>query len=493
MANTHLKHIFILVFLLSVSCIAQTQSCNCTIAQVQQNTVEPCSLVIGTVDTVGSVSEFWNALNQANAAGGNRTILIKNGDYQVASTSSYPYITGDNIVFRSLSGKRDSVILRGGGMFSSNQTENGFGVAGNYVTIADLTIKDVGNHGIQVSGHHLTVHNVRIQDTYEQMIKGSTSGTSIDSAVVQCSLFEYTAGIGPNWYIGGLDIHKGKHWLVNDNIFKDITSPNNAAAEHAVHFWDQSIENIVERNRIINCDRGIGFGLGTNGNQNTGGIIRNNMIYNNGAGLYDDVGIGLESSPHSQVYNNTVWIDYFNAIEYRFSTTVNAVIQNNLTNTAIASRNGASGTLSTNLTNAASNWFVDITAGDFQLVSNVSSVVDQGTDLGMLVPNDINQTSRPLGLGYDIGAYEAGFFDVILYTDCIELLNQADADNFTISGQLNLYTIDIVNSNGSVIENVNPSGSSVSIDLTNLPPGLLFIRLTHISNSEISLIKIISQ
>ncbi len=35
-------------------------------------------------------------------------------------------------------------------------------------------------------------------------------------------------------------------------------------------FWDDSAHNIVERNIIINGDRGIGFGLGSSGND--GGI-----------------------------------------------------------------------------------------------------------------------------------------------------------------------------------------------------------------------------
>jgi len=35
------------------------------------------------------------------------------------------------------------------------------------LTIADLTVSDVGNHGIQVCDHNLLVHNVCIKDTYE--------------------------------------------------------------------------------------------------------------------------------------------------------------------------------------------------------------------------------------------------------------------------------------------------------------------------------------
>ena len=64
------------------------------------------------------------------------------------------------------------------------------------------------------------------------------------------------------------------------------------------------------------------------------------MITNDGSGIFHDVGIGLETSPNTEVYNNTIHIAYQNAIEYRFSATMNVQIVNNLTNRGITSRNG---------------------------------------------------------------------------------------------------------------------------------------------------------
>jgi len=130
------------------------------------------------------------------------------------------------------------------------------------------------------------------------------------------------------------------------------------------------------------------------------------MIYNDGSGLFDDVGIGLEHSPGTKVYNNTIYIeDYPRAIEYRFPQTNNVEITNNLTNQSIASRNYGEATLTTNYTDAQSSWFINLGSGDLRLNSNNSTIVNQGTFLSE-VSDDIDQTSRPQGASFDIGAYE---------------------------------------------------------------------------------------
>ena len=485
--------IFILFFHLNIV----AQDCGCTVDQVQSNTVEPCDLIIGTVIEVATLQELRNAINQANNAGGDLSILIADGTYPIASTASFPYITADNVVFRSQSGNRDAVIISGQGMVPTSSTEDGFLIAGNNVTIADLTIRDVGNHGIQVSGHNLLVHNVRIQDTYEQMIKGSSFEERIDNGIVQCSMFEYTAGVGPNWYIGGLDIHKGNNWIVRDNVFKNIASPSGSLAEHAVHFWNNCSNNTVERNIIYNCDRGVGFGLGDNVPQNDGGIIRNNMIYNDGSSQFHDVGIGLESSPNTRVYNNTIFIEYQNAIEYRFQITSNVDIVNNLTNKNITSRNGGTANLTTNITNAEADWFVDISTGDLHLETGHVSVLDQGTNLMDYVLVDIDQNDRTLNAPYDIGAQEFNLTSL----KPIALINQLTASpnpakDYTLirsSQILNQASLKVFDMNGKNL--INKSGISqqeIVLQLDQLNQGIYFLVLTQ-EDIIISTLKLIIQ
>ena len=468
-----LKQLLIVIGLLfTVQTFAQ--DCDCTITEVENNTVESCNITVGTIVNVATVNEFKAAISQANSSGGNMTILIADGTYEVASISSYPYITASDVVIRSLNGNRDAVILTGSGMADAGGVEIIISAQGNNITIADLTLKDVGNHAI-MAGDNLFVHNVKIQNTYEQMIKGSSANDGADNATVQCSLFEYTAGVGPQWYIGGLDIHRGDNWIVRDNIFKNIASPSQATAEHAVHFWNYSSNNIVERNLIINCDRGIGFGLGSS--PSDGGIIRNNMIYNNGSGIFDDVGIGLETSPDTKVYNNTIYIDYPNAIEYRFATTTNVDISNNLTNKLIKSRNGGQATLTTNYTSAQSNWFVNLSSGDLRLNSNNTTVVDQGITLSY-VAVDIDQTPRPQSISFDIGAHE--YLSTLsindeIFDNSVSIIPNPTTDVFIIDLKNDVSkSIIIYNELGQLIKET----TSNEVNTSNLSNGVYFVKIT---------------
>ena len=465
-----------------MSNIIQSQDCGCSVDQVEANTVEPCNLIVGEIDTVSTVSELWASIRFANNNGGNRTILIADGTYDVASTASYPYITANNIVFRSLSGNRDAVVLTGQGMANvAPATEIGIFAVGDNISIADLTISGVGNHGIAASGNNLYVHNVKIKDTYEQMIKGVSANNGADSARVQCSLFEYTSGIGPQWYIGGLDIHDGDNWIVNDNVFKNIASPSQSLAEHAIHFWNSSSNNIIERNRIINCDRGIGFGLGSS--RNDGGIIRNNMIYNDGTHPFDDVGIGLETSPSTKVYNNTIHIEYPNAIEYRFEETTGVEIANNITNKLIRSRNGGQANLQNNYTDGNINWYRDANNGQLHLEEFIDEVVNQGINLSPDVMDDIDQTGRPIDSKYDIGAHEYGDVISSLQDENIIGLNifpNPVSDVLTVrSDSFEDFTLQIYSGEGKLLQSFISVDlkSGFEINLQDYKRGIYFIKI----------------
>ncbi|MFC1617842.1 hypothetical protein ACFL2B_01025 [Patescibacteria group bacterium] len=357
--------------------------------------------------TVNSAEALENAIADADA-GGDKTILVADGTYTL---SDMLWVEADGVTVKSASGDRDQVTLRGNGM--TGDVSHIFNVNGNDFTVQDMTLRDVANHAVQlqvdVDGARLS--NLHILDTYEQMIKVSYDAGQMsrqsENGVLEDCLLEYSAGVGPQYYIGGIDAHNAKNWTVRRNTFKNIASPSDSEAEHAVHFWSDSEGTLVERNLIINSDRGIGFGLGDRGH--SGGVIRNNMIFHNTSGNFADVGISLESASGAEVYNNTVFQEhaYDNAIEYRFGDTSDVLIANNLTNKPITSRDGGSADLTHNVTDAGSGWFVDPGAGNLRLSSSISQVVNQGIEIAGLT-DDFDGHIRPYNGGYDIGANEYG-------------------------------------------------------------------------------------
>ena len=356
---------------------------------------------------VGSVQELEEAINNANN-GGPKQIVLKKGTYML---SNMLWISANGVTIRSKSGKRDKVILRGRGMQGS--VSHIFNVAGTRFTAKDMTIGWVANHAIQIHGNNNSsdclIQNLHIVDTYEQMIKvsydSSTNNCSKKGTVKGC-LFEYSTGIGPQYYIGGIDAHRAKNWKVQNNIFKNIISPSGETAEYAIHFWSDSENTLVERNWIIDCDRGVGFGLGDRGHRK--GTIRNNIVVNTRTDTkFPDVGIALENASKAKVYNNTIYFahDYPNAIEYRFAGTKGGYIKNNLTNRLIRQRDGGTAKLKKNVTNAIQDWFVKPSTGDLHLKNSIPQVVDKGVKIKGL-KEDFDGDTRPQGKAIDIGADE---------------------------------------------------------------------------------------
>ena len=299
--------------------------------------------------TVGTVKALYHAVEQANQSPQGMTIYVQDGSYAI---SRRLILTRENIQIQSLSGNRDAVILHGQGMQQRVGTEILLDISASNITIAGLTLQNVGNHLIQVRGErnadNFTLSNCVLRDAYQQLLKVTANPQAdsnyADNGLVDNCLFEYSAGIGPQYYIGGIDAHRSRNWLVKNSVFKNIASPAKQVAEHAIHFWDDSANNKVINNLIVNCDRGIGFGLGAAVPQNLGGEISGNYILHDAKDHpFADVGIVLESSPETTISNNIIYSmsDYPNAIEYRFKTTKRVFISNNTVNKPIVSRDGA--------------------------------------------------------------------------------------------------------------------------------------------------------
>ncbi|MEM7407360.1 MAG: right-handed parallel beta-helix repeat-containing protein [Pseudomonadota bacterium] len=347
---------------------------------------------------VDSAQALARAVSAANR-NGPRHIIVKPGRYQVPNRGLI--LSGDGITIRGASGRRDDVVIVGGG--PNGGATHVFLVQGSDVTVRDMSLGRVKHHVIQIQGERdadrPVLHNLRIYDAGEQLVKvsGDKSEARSDQGRVSNSLFEYTPGKAFQSYSGGIDAHRVANWHIHDNVFKDIRSPDQGLAEHAIHLWNGSHNNRVERNLIINADRGIGFGLGERGN--VGGTIINNFVH-----VTRDVGIGLENSPGTYVAHNTVFAEnYPNAIEYRFAGTQDVVLAHNLTNARLRQRNGGSASLVSNIDYATTNWFRKPSVGDLHLVTGIEVIRGQARPSAD-VTDDFDCEPRSESEGIDIGA-----------------------------------------------------------------------------------------
>jgi len=182
----------------------------------------------------------------------------------------------------------------------------------------------------------------------------------------------------------------------------------------------------VERNRLIDNTRGIGFGLGQSGEWRTypdnpcggvtnvghyGGIIRNNFILQKSEALYAsesgfDSGISLDQVCGAKIVHNTVFSTdtAFSSIEWRYANT-NVEITNNLVSHSLMKRDNGNAVLKGNLENALSAWFSDVSNGNLHLIESATNAIDKGVTVeDNLCEEDIDGNARDANP--DIGADE---------------------------------------------------------------------------------------
>jgi hypothetical protein len=168
----------------------------------------------GTI-TVNNEAELQAAVDVANSSGGNTTILVSDGVYTLSDTL---YINAPNVTLSGKSGNRANAIIQGDAMSANAKVGNLLRVSGSGFKLNGLTLRRSGWHLIQIVGENNAdspeITNCILQDAYEQMIKVTINSndltTTSDNGLVEDCIFEYTAGIGPQYYIGGIDAHGAK-------------------------------------------------------------------------------------------------------------------------------------------------------------------------------------------------------------------------------------------------------------------------------------------
>lgn len=364
--------------------------------------------------TPGQSEELPRIVAEARA---NATIRLANGTYRVSDPL---VVRRRGVTLRSASGDRGRVTLDGA--YGPSALIHVFA---DDVTIGEITLRRARDHLVHVYPDEggpdvraLRLYRLALVDSGEQFVKvnqNAARSAGVHGGVIACSRFFMSATGRRNierafgCYTGGIDVHQGRGWRVRDNRFEGIYCEDGEVAEHAVHFWNGARDTLVENNVILNCSRGIGFGLGEadGGIGHHGGVIRNNAL------LADipqyDTGIELNQARGARVFHNTIAetdraTNSFSSIDYRFANT-DVEIRNNLVR-RITQRDGGRATLRHNVEGFPIAWLRAPGRGDFHLTTGASGAIDKGARLagaGLDIDGRPHDNGPP-----DIGADEAG-------------------------------------------------------------------------------------
>lgn len=394
----------------------------------------PLPAPTGNIITVDP-AQAANLDDIVNSAVSGDTILLADGTYELHG--DYLWFDTPGVTLRSASGNREAVILDG----NYETTEIVFVIA-SAITIADVTIQRALYHPIHVTAsdsadtENTLIYNVHVIDPGQQAIKINQNGALTrftDNGVVACSHIELTdAGrpkvleVNGSCYTGGIDGHRAWGWHIRDNLIEGFWCEQ-GLSEHAIHFWTGSRDTLVERNELRDNARGIGFGLGQSssnwrtyeaglcgGATDVGhydGIIRNNFIYQGRAELQAsqagfECGVCLEQACGVKVFHNSVvsTAPPFSSIEWRFANT-SAEITNNLASHTLRERDGATASLTGNLSSTPLSLFVNGAGGDLHLASAASPAIDQGGTISSGMSTD-DFDGIPRDAAPDLGADE---------------------------------------------------------------------------------------
>ncbi len=368
---------------------------------------EPTGKVVGVSDAAG----LRRAVASAKPG---TTILLADGRYRIDRLR----IGQDRLSLRGASGDRDKVILDGGGKLTRIVIVE----SGKDLLFADLTVANSTEYGIFFYGddgaHRLRVYNVKFHNCLTRGLKGTYADKVLDSwtrkhppekekqlrpiggQVRHCLFVNGRASprlkLYSGDYIGGIDIMSAKDWTVADNVFVDIRGQR-GGGRGAIFFWVKGENVTVERNLIINCDRGICFGNPSGKPWHmTGGIIRNNFIV---AGRSE--AIEVSQARNTLVANNTLWCRQQKQRAVRLvgpvpgCRLVNNLIRGSVAAPAESKREG-------NIVGELKGWSKRPQVGDLHLTAKAAGAVGKGVALKEVTTDfDRQQRKSPPEVGAD--------------------------------------------------------------------------------------------
>ncbi len=361
------------------------------------------------------------------------TFVLQAGTYELPAGGVYAIVSSPGVVIRGATGDPTDVVLDAQGA-----VDEVFQIAAPGVAIAELSIVAPRQQAIHVTPpdgmpiEGVQIYDVQARDCGTSCFKANASldqGSFADNGLVACSRIEMTddfrAAGNSCANAGAIDLIAVRGWTVRDNWVEGFFCSNSLAFP-GVTIHGGSRDVVVERNRVVDCERGIYMGAEILGGPLraypddpcpgkdaalVGGVARNNVVVGKRPELFTaggfDTGIGLIAACGTKALHNTIasTTGLYASIDARFDATT-AVARNNLTTHPTKVRDGATLDGTGNMPNALAGWFVDLPAGDVHLAAG-SPPIDMGELLvgDEAVPTDLDGEPRDDGIP-DVGADE---------------------------------------------------------------------------------------
>ena len=371
-------------------------------------------LVPGSQIVVSDATSLRRAIENADD---NSTILISDGTYRAGHLIA---MRGKkNVTIRGFSADPAKVLIRGMGWGSEDKRDDILRIGDcENITVAYVTFTDCHGYGIKVEAENhpknIHIYGCHFRDIGTRGIKGSGGHGSAKLGSIRYCHFENTKIPPAHWLFGGnyiaaIDMMALDGWIISDNVFKNIKG-RTGSARAAIFVWVRSQNITVQRNLIVDCDRGIAFGnpsmssspVTADESHVHNGICRNNFIVPG-----PDAGIELWWVDGAKIYHNTIWRPEGTGRGIRFGTRNQDVhIANNLVRGAIVrDDHGAAGgiRLENNVTGHLDHFFADAPVGDLRIMAIAQSAIDTAIPLPEVTDDfhGVPRGSRP-----DIGAAE---------------------------------------------------------------------------------------
>ena len=346
--------------------------------------VPPLNVTPGRAVRVADAKSFRRAVENAHPGD---VVLVADGTYAIAP---FVYMRGrKNVTVMGASRDPTKVILRGVGWSREDRGADILRVgACENVTIAHLTFRDSPAYSLKVEAEHhprnVNIYNCHFHEFGTRAIKGSASreGHAVGGSIRHC-YFENTKAPPAGWlfdgdYVTAIDMMALDGWTIADNEFRNIRG-RNGGARGAIFFWVRSTNVVIERNLIVDCDRGIAIG-NPSGSTNkvpdmkhvTNTVCRNNVVKTD-----PDSGIELAWVDGIDVHHNTVWRDDARGRGIRCIQKIGKVeIHDNLVRGRIDLAGDA--TEIDNTVGSLADLFVDPKAADFRLAGGARGLLNAG-------------------------------------------------------------------------------------------------------------------